>query len=324
MDSRKGSSPRVRGAGVLGPPAARADGIIPACAGSSSLDGGEVGAVGIIPACAGSSIGSMTCQAHRRDHPRVCGEQETYVCAMGDLGGSSPRVRGAVTHFAPPCSLDGIIPACAGSRSPPTCARRWTGDHPRVCGEQPASSRARRGPWDHPRVCGEQIDASAFGTSVRGSSPRVRGAGPLSPAVCPGGGIIPACAGSSSSLTTSRTSRGDHPRVCGEQPSSASRANSAPGSSPRVRGAVWPSCHARPHHGIIPACAGSSLIHIPEGEEWRDHPRVCGEQRFICSESGSRQGSSPRVRGAGRRSQAGRTRRRIIPACAGSRLEIRS
>ena len=171
-----GSSPRVRGAG------------------HEELDVSLL--AGIIPACAGSSRHTSIRLSWPWDHPRVCGEQETYVCAMGDLGGSSPRVRGAVTHFAPPCSLDGIIPACAGSRSPPTCARRWTGDHPRVCGEQPASSRARRGPWDHPRVCGEQIDASAFGTSVRGSSPRVRGAGPLSPAVCPGGGIIPACAGS--------------------------------------------------------------------------------------------------------------------------------
>ena len=50
--------------------------------------------VGIIPACAGnSSIPSMS-RLDTRDHPRVCGEQEYKLGTTKLRKGSSPRVRG--------------------------------------------------------------------------------------------------------------------------------------------------------------------------------------------------------------------------------------
>ena len=112
-----GSSPRVRGAGTPGRELARVLGIIPACAGSSSIADGETKIL--------------------RDHPRVCGEQARREAYWPSVMGSSPRVRGAV-RFAISLNLSlGIIPACAGSR--PIVILE--------CGQ----------PWDHPRVCGEQL-----------------------------------------------------------------------------------------------------------------------------------------------------------------------
>ena len=74
-----GSSPRVRGAAGAGVLLGCADGIIPACAGSSAI----------------CFAWSWLC----RDHPRVCGEQRLPTVAHDCTQGSSPRVRGAGNHF---------------------------------------------------------------------------------------------------------------------------------------------------------------------------------------------------------------------------------
>ena len=71
-------------------------------------------------------------------------------------------------------------------------------------------------------------------------------------------GIIPACAGSSSSTAASAAPTGDHPRVCGEQAMAPETIKPNPGSSPRVRGAGYVASGEFPDDGIIPACAGSS------------------------------------------------------------------
>ena len=48
------------------------------------------------------------------------------------------------------------------------------------------------------------------------------------------------------------------------------------------------------------------------------HPRVCGEQSLADSQSSSKAGSSPRVRGTEGILMAARHRQRFIPACAGN------
>ena len=77
-------------------------------------------------------------------------------------------------------------------------------------------------PWagarDHPRVCGEQSLNCVEIVNVKGSSPRVRGAGKQSKSGLTYSGIIPACAGSSALAGKGWCPRRDHPRVCGEQP----------------------------------------------------------------------------------------------------------
>ena len=57
--------------------------------------------------------------------------------------------------------------------------------------------------------------------AIWGSSPRMRGAGIGSPHLQVVFGIIPAHAGSRASAYRTSTSRTDHPRACGEQPSVA-------------------------------------------------------------------------------------------------------
>ena len=151
-----GSSPRVRGARVLLAQDLRGD--------------------GIIPACAGSTTGRATCTYQPRDHPRVCGEHPDYIDTKQKKKGSSPRVRGALTLSVASLMCSGIIPACAGSTSR---LRALPGR-----------------PSDHPRVCGEHSTPSWPPASTTGSSPRVRGARRLWQVHARQDGIIPACAGS--------------------------------------------------------------------------------------------------------------------------------
>ena len=212
------SSPRVRGTGALVDLHKLAHGIIPAYAGN------------ITRRTAGSSCG--------RDHPRMCGEQ-LVCCRIVTKGeGSSPRVRGAVAVVKQKFAGSGIIPACAGSSWPSSPSISATRDHPRVCGEQDA-------------VAG----SVSYGA---GSSPRVRGAVPEGHRPRQGPGIIPACAGSSATISLPPLGVWDHPRVCGEQDAPDRARLGAKGSSPRVRGAGDFSHKGNSRIGIIPARAGSS------------------------------------------------------------------
>ena len=89
------------------------------------------------------------------------------------------------------------------------------------------------------------------------------------------------------------------------------------GSSPRVRGKpmTWP--HFATFFGLIPACAGKTLIGDGRANDGEAHPRVCGENTFSAVHGEHPHGSSPRVRGKqiGEFSGAGLVR--LIPACAG-------
>ena len=172
-----GSSPHVRGAPKLVDHRPIVGGIIPACAGSTFGTTGvpycamgssphvrgarhqpvvEAPAHGIIPACAGSTVGRMN--------------------DLMQTQGSSPHVRGALLRKLLRDRPEGIIPACTGSTT--RC--------------RTPSSR----PWDHPRMCGEHSVPSPGRPPLAGSSPHVRGAHIPLPIFWRGGGIIPACTGS--------------------------------------------------------------------------------------------------------------------------------
>ena len=193
-------------------------------------------------------------------------------------------------------------------------------DHPRVCGEQSPSRASGPSARDHPRVCGEQPSALNRECSVRGSSPRVRGAGRRRVSRRAGRGIIPACAGSRPFWAAALPSRWDHPRVCGEQVEKSQWNDFSKGSSPRVRGAGRVEARQVQVHGIIPACAGSSRDCTWRRGGRQDHPRVCGEQSLVHPAEPREAGSSPRVRGAAARVGEVHRRAGIIPACAGSSL----
>ncbi len=70
---------------------------------------------------------------------------------------------------------------------------------------------------------------------------------------------------------------------------------------------------------ITPACAGSRRRRSPASAAAPDHPRVRGEQRTPLETEDASWGSPPRARGAEDPAVRTQGRRRITPACAGSR-----
>ena len=172
---------------------------------------------GIIPACAGSTSYAYTCPMFHRDHPRMCGEHLCPVNTATGEQGSSPHVRGARSYRVHHSWLAGIIPACAGST--------------------PGGLKDAVSLRDHPRMCGEHRTAYREPDTNRGSSPHVRGAHIMVKQYVDITGIIPACAGSTTSAPSTRLSARDHPRMCGEHPKMTALAFGSPGSSPHVRGA---------------------------------------------------------------------------------------
>ena len=151
-----------------------------------------------------------------------------------------------------------------------------------------------------------------------GSSPRVRGTLAAAFNIDKVNGIIPACAGNTSTPSDPPLHRRDHPRVCGEHLEVPSQQGLFSGSSPRVRGT--PGGARRENHriGIIPACAGNTLITGESMVYPRDHPRVCGEHLSNGQIGARHLGSSPRVRGTPYLPLQIIQRLGIIPACAGN------
>ena len=232
-----GSSPRVRG--------------------KHGFAAKHSGPRGLIPACAGKTSFSRCALMVVRAHPRVCGENEFFeVCVTGGQG-SSPRVRGKLWDAGTPKLTARLIPACAGKTRGPEARGRYRQAHPRVCGE----NRLR-------------VWLAVFG---RGSSPRVRGKRGEFRGRWWRVGLIPACAGKTSSGRTTGVTSGAHPRVCGENGLITRFWGGVGGSSPRVRGKPARSASDVFLRGLIPACAGKTKMSILTARRLRAHPRVCGE-----------------------------------------------
>ena len=90
-----GSSPRMRG--------------------TPGVDGQWRVAPGIIPAYAGNTCRTRSADSTSRDHPRVCGEHMLEIEAVGEIRGSSPRMRGTRVVADNYGLAVGIIPAYAGN-----------------------------------------------------------------------------------------------------------------------------------------------------------------------------------------------------------------
>ena len=276
--SHKGSSPHVRGARQACDDALQESGIIPACAGSTTV--------------------GKTKLLFIWDHPRMCGEHELGDFAAFLDQGSSPHVRGARRRQQDHPGSQGIIPACAGSTSRPPDLHTVPRDHPRMCGEHPL------------------VTSSASPSA--GSSPHVRGARFIKSATQDAVGIIPACAGSTVEQLFLTTVIGDHPRMCGEHRTGRPYFAIVQGSSPHVRGALLHLRVDARDRGIIPACAGSTHHESDGADDERDHPRMCGEHRTSWPNCEAKAGSSPHVRGAPKGRSGSKDGTGIIPACAGS------
>ena len=253
---------------------------------------------GIIPARAGSTSWSRGLSARSWDHPRSCGEHSTGSYPSSCMAGSSPLVRGARLRLALQQGIYRIIPARAGSTEPLTIVMHDGKDHPRSCGEHPLPSPFTR--W------------------LLGSSPLVRGALLESCQVQSEKRIIPARAGSTKIGIIAMPGLQDHPRSCGEHCTYLTVTGNRWGSSPLVRGALFPIDFRDVPEGIIPARAGSTgWTSRAAAENW-DHPRSCGEHFFHHSKTPCAGGSSPLVRGAHTLLCVPHDLDGIIPARAGS------
>ena len=107
---------------------------------------------------------------------------------------------------------------------------------------------------------GENDADDAAGGFGPGTSPRARGKPRRAGAFTMPLGNIPACAGKTRDQGCCVPGGREHPRVRGENPSSAPEMSSKSGTSPRARGKL--SIGMGGHMGArnIPACAGKTVI----------------------------------------------------------------
>ena len=311
--------------------------------GAPRENGARAAYLGIIPAYAGSTGPGVFDPPRGRDHPRIRGEHVGGQIVLLAVVGSSPHTRGALHDRVGGPPWPGIIPAYAGSTGRARRDSRGEQDHPRIRGEHTSprqtdakklgSSPHTRGapattrgpilsPGDHPRIRGEHCQAILPVSSLAGSSPHTRGARRHRRALPRPRGIIPAYAGSTVRARRRPSGRWDHPRIRGEHAGARAYTPSRPGSSPHTRGARTEPPQNIVDRGIIPAYAGSTFRSYWLWSRPRYHPRIRGEHFPEPGLDVGQAGSSPHTRGALCSLSTPSTRRGIIPAYAGSTVEV--
>ena len=149
-----------------------------------------------IPAYAGKTDMSFSHDGLLSEHPRVCGENRESVHLVGDLFGTSPRMRGKQKSGRATRRCQRNIPAYAGK----TTSLPW------LLGLA----------QEHPRVCGENEIVAFAARETAGTSPRMRGK--LLLILPPPNPLrnIPAYAGKTRLWRSPPEKPQEHPRVCGE------------------------------------------------------------------------------------------------------------
>ena len=152
---------------------------------------------GITPAYAGKRSQDVAELQSGWDHPRVCGEKMCCTAIAFRSSGLPPRMRGKAFHRFWHHRGQGITPAYAGKRPTQRHGRRYSRDHPRVCGEKNGICRAK--------------------VPHLGSPPRMRGKALCGLDVHIHAGITPAYAGKRAGRCPDGCTPWDYPRVCGEK-----------------------------------------------------------------------------------------------------------
>ena len=166
------------------------------------------------------------------------GENDNALASVKGTAGSSPHARGK------PCALAGrvvsgrLIPACAGKTR--VVNRLWL--KPRA----------------HPRMRGENMNLNKNIRTEQGSSPHARGKRRGNAHHREIAGLIPACAGKTTSYCPSYPCTGAHPRMRGENIKSVKYLIVSTGSSPHARGKLAYRPRPYPPVRLIPACAGKT------------------------------------------------------------------
>ena len=258
---REGLSPRVRGNRRARPAIPEQRGSIPACTGKPSVD--------------------RRAASRATVYPRVYGETSVKSAGWMALTGLSPRVRGNLRETVTEWTGSRSIPACTGK--PRFLIPRKTPYrvYPRVYGETDLGARHIYRPW--------------------GLSPRVRGN--RDPGARPDArrGSIPACTGKPKTARWSTGQKTVYPRVYGETSYADTGACHGSSLSPRVRRNLlentWFVLGAR----SIPACTGKPACTTDAVSAGGVYPRVYGETRESCRDSGNWCGSIPACTGKPRR-----------------------
>ena len=89
------------------------------------------------------------------------------------------------------------------------------------------------------------------------------------------------------------------------------------GSSPRVQGRLTTTGSGPQRHGLIPASAGRTWPMARQRRQERAHPRECGADHYITTDTARYEGSSPRVRGGPGQWLVNAGKNGLIPASAG-------
>ena len=207
-------------------------------------------------------------------------------------------MRGPLTRNPAALTTQGLIPAGAGTTYPTL----KIGKHTRA----------------HPRRCGDHLCRTRVMTMPVGSSPQVRGPRPARAYRLRDRGLIPAGAGTTSSLVNLVQATGAHPRRCGDHLIPVSVGKQRWGSSPQVRGPPYPAASVGVSGRLIPAGAGTTMPGENEEQIKTAHPRRCGDR---CTHPALRYwswGSSPQVRGPLKHAKPHRLHPGLIPAGAGT------
>ena len=254
-------------------------------------------AAGLIPAWAGKTSAIMSYPSMLKAHPRVGGENHSWIGATVWFVGSSPRGRGKRSPTRGARGFWRLIPA-------------WAGKTLRACYSLVTL-------WAHPRVGGENSSPSwsvdfRFGSSPRGRGKRTRGNAPGSSP-----GLIPAWAGKTRPRASHTGGRQAHPRVGGENGDFGPGEAACRGSSPRGRGKRVQPTEPDQRGRLIPAWAGKTTRQPRSTPLHRAHPRVGGENLGLRAAWVKLGGSSPRGRGKLAHLRAYDRAGRLIPAWAG-------
>ena len=170
----------------------------------------------ITPAGAGKTISRLHVLSFLQDHPRRCGENQSFTRLRKHRLGSPPQVRGKLRCAVNTAVDCGITPAGAGKTIFSFFHPIHNQDHPRRCGENPTTKRAyRRTLGSPPQVRGKPVSAGGLGMTFR---------------------ITPAGAGKTQHGLRGGWGSEDHPRRCGENMRGNCRYTRLTGSPPQVRG----------------------------------------------------------------------------------------
>ena len=97
--------------------------------------------------------------------------------------------------------------------------------------------------------------------------------------------ITPAGAGKTRCLHQPAAVSTDHPRRCGENSFLIYFSKPIAGSPPQVRGKHYPSKNRFPYYRITPAGAGKTYYRRMVQLRLQDHPRRCGENDSLKTQS---------------------------------------